>query len=1115
MKKKLLFLFTCLNFCFAAAQIGIVQPANFELCFNFPNTTFNLSAQTPEILGSLSPANYTVTYHTTQSGAVNDANAISNPGSYINASNPQVIYVRVEENANPTNFEVTTFSLIINLNPAVYEQNYATCDFLGSPTDGLALIDLEQVAEQVYQFSNTMPNEMEVVFYATQSDAQSETNPLLSPYANTSPNQVLFARCTYYTSGCSTIIPITLVINDCSGQCVAPDNLTVTNITGTSATFNWTALGTETQWEVLVLYAGGPFPLPTMEGIVVSTNPAVLTGLECLETYDVYVRAVCGSEISDWSERVTFSTQNCGSGIGQPVTLTGCAQSGTACFDLTINEANVLEGLNPADYTVTFHTSSADAATGVNPIVTATSYCVNTAAGTTEIYIRVVNGITSEVQVLAFGITAQEIVASTIPLQAMVQCDDDGDGTIIFDLTTAQAQIGSANALAYYTSFGNANTATNPITNAVAFPVDTQTPLTTIFIRETVPGSCDIIHSIQINALSNCNFANVCSGANSLCNALGVPFANTVGIEAAENGNNYGCLGDIPNPTWFYLPVSSAGTINLMIEQGSDVNISEADLDVDFICYGPYADPVTPCSGMLTANKIVDCSYSSDSIEYPVIPNAVPGQFYIIMTTNFSDQPGYIRISETGSSQGEIDCTGLRLNAFLDSNSNGTKDAGENNFALGQFHYEKNDDGQIHNITSPTGVHRIYDLNASNTYDVSYTINAGYTTYYGITTASYSNVSVVAGAGLQDYSFPITINQAYTDLSVTIVPDQAPRPGFTYSNTVMYTNLGSQAVAAGTLTFTKDPLVTITSNSQPGVVPSATGFAYNFTNLLPFETRSITVTMQVPLIPTVQLGDLLSNTVDIVPLAGDVAPENNSFASAQEIIGSYDPNDKMESHGERILITDFTNNDYLYYTIRFENTGTASAINIRINDVLSDMLDETSVGMVSASHNYVLDRVGNRLSWRFENIILPPTIEDPVGSHGYVHFRVKPKPGFAVGDIISNTAGIFFDFNPAIVTNTFNSQFVQSLAVPSFSNNLFSMYPNPAKHSVTVSLNQDSGIISAISVYDMLGKAILVNKPSGALASETIDVSGISAGIYFLEVTTGNNMKTTKKLIIE
>jgi uncharacterized repeat protein (TIGR01451 family) len=135
----------------------------------------------------------------------------------------------------------------------------------------------------------------------------------------------------------------------------------------------------------------------------------------------------------------------------------------------------------------------------------------------------------------------------------------------------------------------------------------------------------------------------------------------------------------------------------------------------------------------------------------------------------------------------------------------------------------------------------------------------------------------------------------------------------------------------------------------------------------------------------------------------------------------------MESHGERILHSTFTANDYLYYTIRFENTGTASAINVRVNDVLDSRLDENTIRMISASHNYIMDRVDNNLTWRFDDIQLPVSVANTTTGKGYITFQVKPRVGFAVGDIIPNTASIYFDFNPAIITNTFNTELIDTL----------------------------------------------------------------------------------------
>ena len=420
-----------------------------------------------------------------------------------------------------------------------------------------------------------------------------------------------------------------------------------------------------------------------------------------------------------------------------------------------------------------------------------------------------------------------------------------------------------------------------------------------------------------------------------------------------------------------------------------------------------------------------------------MINNGQTGQYYLIMTTNFSNQAGFIRISETTTSQGGINCSGIRLNAFLDSNTNGIKDSGEQDFPLGQFQIEKNNDGNVHNITSPSGVYNIYDENATNSYDLGYTIDPAYSASYALTTASYSNVNPVIGGGLQVYYFPITIVQSYNDIAVTIIPLGQPRAGFLYQNKVVYRNFGNQTVASGTVTFTKYDNLIITGNTQSGTTPSANGFSYNFTDLLPFEVRTMTVSMQVPPIPVVSLGQLLTNNATIIPLVGDVVPENNSSTLSEIVIGSYDPNDKMESHGDKIVTSSFATTDYLYYTIRFENTGTASAINVRIEDLLDSKLDETSIKMVDASHDYILDRLDANLIWRFDNIQLPPSVENTSIGKGYITFKVKPKAGYATGDIIQNTAGIYFDFNPVIITNTFLTEFVEFLAVNEFENNDF------------------------------------------------------------------------------
>jgi len=78
--------------------------------------------------------------------------------------------------------------------------------------------------------------------------------------------------------------------------------------------------------------------------------------------------------------------------------------------------------------------------------------------------------------------------------------------------------------------------------------------------------------------------------------------------------------------------------------------------DIDFICWGPFIDPVAPCDGQLTSNKIVSCSYSPNPTENCYIPNGVVGQYYILLITNYSNQPCSITFEKTSGS-GETDCS--------------------------------------------------------------------------------------------------------------------------------------------------------------------------------------------------------------------------------------------------------------------------------------------------------------------------------------------------------------------------------------------------------------------------------------------------------------------------
>jgi len=629
----------------------------------------------------------------------------------------------------------------------------------------------------------------------------------------------------------------------------------------------------------------------------------------------------------------------------------------------------------------------------------------------------------------------------------------------------------------------------------------------------------------------------VCEDAVALCSFAdenNYIFQNTTDIPST---GGVACLVTTFNPSYFSLNVSQSGPLNFEISQNTSFNDLGnpvgSNLDVDFIAWGPFAT-LESCDQIAFSNcsscpnntdnpnfypfgNVVDCSFDASYIETFSIENAVAGEYYIILVTNYDGYPGSIKFSQTNLNDpnaGSISCgsSNLQLVAFVDQNQNGVKDTNETNFTYGTFTSQKNEELPV-SVSSPLGIFSVFDSNASNLYDFGFVIDAEYSAYYAATLTNYNDISVALENGTQHLYFPITITQDYTDVNVSLVPLTDPRPGFLYTNKIIYKNTGTTA-ASGTLYFTKDDNVTIDSVDQLGIINTPSGFSYEYTNLLPSETRSFNVNMSVPSIPTVNINDVLTNTITSTIPEADINVLNNTTVISQVVIGAYDPNDKIEAHGESIDFNSFTQDDFLVYTIRFQNTGTANAINVRIEDELDAQLDETSVRMISSSHNYIMERTNNKLIWSFNNIQLPPQITNEEASNGYVTFKIKPNAGFALGDIIPNFAEIYFDTNPPIITNTFNSTFEEQLATPEFSSGNLLIYPNPSNGLVYINTQNTTENLKEINLYDVLGKTILSSKNLSSRQS-TIDVSSLAKGIYMIEITTENNYKQTKKLVVK
>lgn len=360
--------------------------------------------------------------------------------------------------------------------------------------------------------------------------------------------------------------------------------------------------------------------------------------------------------------------------------------------------------------------------------------------------------------------------------------------------------------------------------------------------------------------------------------------------------------------------------------------------------------------------------------------------------------------------------------------------------------------------------------------------------------------------------FCITPNGTNPDLEVSLLPIDSARPGFDAGYKLVYKNKGN-TIQSGTVNLTfDDSILDLVSSNTTISSQTVNKLSWNFANLKPFETKEILVVLNLngpTETPAVNNGDVLNSTATIVSLATDKKPNDNAFTLNQTVVGSYDPNDKTCLEGS--VITPSLIGEYVHYIIRFENTGTYSAQNIVVKDMIDlSKFDISTLIPTSSSHSYVTKiSEGNKVEFIFENINLP---FDDATNDGYIAFKIKTKPTLKVGDTFTNEANIYFDYNFPILTNKATSKFQTTLDTPDFEfSNYFTLYPNPA--SDVLNINAVQAIeIQSLAIYDVLGQLVIA--VPNAKSVSNIDVSKLRTGTYFIKVKSdkgSSSMKFIKK----
>ena len=171
------------------------------------------------------------------------------------------------------------------------------------------------------------------------------------------------------------------------------------------------------------------------------------------------------------------------------------------------------------------------------------------------------------------------------------------------------------------------------------------------------------------------------------------------------------------------------------------------------------------------------------------------------------------------------------------------------------------------------------------------------------------------------------------------------------------------------------------------------------------------------------IGDTLISELYIYEYQDSVSIRLVDSLQVEQVLAcAYDPNDKQVFPPGSDSLNFIAKDQELEYLIRFQNTGTDTAFHVILVDELSELLDLATFRPIASSHPMSVNLDGNGvLELSFLNILLPDSGANYTKSQGFAKFSISPKEGLDPFTEILNTAGIYFDFNPPIITNTVRS----------------------------------------------------------------------------------------------
>ncbi|MGB6035451.1 MAG: T9SS type A sorting domain-containing protein, partial [Cryomorphaceae bacterium] len=228
--------------------------------------------------------------------------------------------------------------------------------------------------------------------------------------------------------------------------------------------------------------------------------------------------------------------------------------------------------------------------------------------------------------------------------------------------------------------------------------------------------------------------------------------------------------------------------------------------------------------------------------------------------------------------------------------------------------------------------------------------------------------------------------------------------------------------------------------------------------------------------------------------------------SLQEtLICAYDPNDKAVFPVGIDSAHYVAKDQELEYLIRFQNTGNDTAFTVIIEDQLPAELNLETFSVEASSHSMeaMVDYDGIA-SFTFENILLPDSNVDFLGSQGFVKFTIEPVDDLLPNTTISNMASIYFDLNPPIFTNTVFNTVECYIAPEPFIEFDFPVLRATVPEAVSYQWFLDGVIIEGAVADTLLPE---FNGEYSVIVSDENDCSTFSSGYDFEVLSTTKDRK--------